>query len=166
MTIIYSSKKALHQSFLFLCFSNFQYLWILEKWYDHAQIFRESFLNPLLLFLKKTDSFERWNYFCSKTTFFAKKGKIAIIRCSDNVFSIIVWDFIKIDKNIQKLQPFPSIYPNEKWVKFLRLWLLQNVFSYPYRPNPLIVATRKVKWCMFYHYFDQKPFLKSSINKL
>ena len=36
--------------------------------------------------------------------------------CSDNVFSIIVRDFIKIDTKFQKLQPFISIYPNDKLV--------------------------------------------------
>ena len=50
---IYSSKKVLHHSLLFLCILNFQYLRNLEKWSDQAQIFRESFLNPLLLFLKR-----------------------------------------------------------------------------------------------------------------
>ena len=34
--------------------------------------------------------------------------------CSDNVFYIIMWDLIKIDSKLQKLQPFSSIYPNEK----------------------------------------------------
>ena len=48
---IYSSKKVLHHSLLFLCILNFQYLWNLEKWFDQAQIFRECFLNPLLLIL-------------------------------------------------------------------------------------------------------------------
>ena len=33
--------------------------------------------------------------------------------CSDNVFTIIVWDFIKIARKLQKLQPITSIYPNE-----------------------------------------------------
>ena len=75
--------------------------------------------------------------------------------CYDNVFSIIVWDFTKIDSKLQQLQPFTSIYPNEKLEKFQNLWLFQNVFSYPNHLNPSIVATRKVKWCMFYHYFDQ-----------
>ena len=67
------------------------------------------------------------------------------IMCSDNVFSIIVWDFIKIVSKLQKLQPFSPIYPNEKLIKFQQLLLLQNVFSYPYRLNPSIEATRKVK---------------------
>ena len=34
--------------------------------------------------------------------------------CYDNVFSIFVWDFIKIDAKLQKLQFFSSIYSNEK----------------------------------------------------
>ena len=83
--------------------------------------------------------------------------------CSDNVFSITVWDFIKIEQN---LNSYNLLYPNEKLVQFQKLWLLQNVFSYPHRLNSSIVATRKVKWCMFYHYFDQHISLKSFINKL
>ena len=51
VTFIYSSKKVLHNSLLFLCILNFQYLWNLEKWSDQAQIFRKCFLNPLLLIL-------------------------------------------------------------------------------------------------------------------
>ena len=44
-------KKVLHHSLLFLCILNFQYLWNLEKWSDQAQISRECFMYPLLLFL-------------------------------------------------------------------------------------------------------------------
>ena len=83
----------------------FEYPWVLSRF---------CFLYPIQLFLKKTDSFERWNYFCSKTTFWTQKCKITIIICSYNVFSIIVWDFIKIDTKLHKLQLFSSIYPNEK----------------------------------------------------
>ena len=57
---------------------------------------RLCFLYPLILFLYKTSGFERWNYFCSKTTFFIQNCKITIIRCFDNGFTIIVLDFIKI----------------------------------------------------------------------
>ena len=46
--------------------------------------------------------------------------------CSDNVFTIIVWDFIKIARKVQKLQLITMIYLNEKSVKFQKLWLLQN----------------------------------------
>ena len=143
--VIYSSKKVLHHSLLFLCILKFPYLWNLEKWSDQAQIFRECFLNPLLLLLKRTGNFERWNYFCSKTTFWAQKCKITIIMCSNNVFFIIMWDLIKIDSKLQKLQPFSSIYPNEKLVQFSKLWLLPNVFRYPHLLNPSIVVTRKLK---------------------
>ena len=38
--------------------------------------------------------------------------------CSDNVFTIIVWEFIKIAWKLQKLELFPPIYPHEKSVKF------------------------------------------------
>ena len=40
--------------------------------------------------------------------------QIAKIMCSDNVFTIIMWDFIKIARKIQKFHLFSSIYPNEK----------------------------------------------------
>ena len=68
--------------------------------------------------------------------------------CYDNVFIIIVWDFIKNARKLQKLQlhvlqRITSIYPNEKSIEFQKLGL-----------NPSIVATRKVKWCKFNHYFD------------
>ena len=33
---------------------------------------------------------------------------------SDIVFTIIVWDFIKLATKLQKLQLITSIYPNEK----------------------------------------------------
>ena len=84
-------------------------------------------------------------FFLFENQFFAQKYKIFIIICSDDVFSIIVWDFIKIDSKLQKLQPFSSIYPNEKLGKFQKLWLLKNVFSYPIRLNPSIVVTAGIK---------------------
>ena len=111
---IYSFKKVLHRSLLFLCILNFKYLWNLEKWSDQAQFFKKCFLCPLLLFLLKTDSLERWNYFYSKTTFFAPKCKITIIMCSDNVFSIIVGEFINIDTKLQNLQ-FPPYTLMKSW---------------------------------------------------
>ena len=48
---ISSSKIVLHHSPLFLCILNVQYLWNLEIWCDQAQIFREGFMDPLLLIL-------------------------------------------------------------------------------------------------------------------
>ena len=71
----------------------------------------------------------------SETTFLTPKYKIIIITCSDNVFTIILWHFIKIATKLQKLQLFSSIYPNEKLIKFQKLWLLQNVLSYPTASN-------------------------------
>ena len=44
--------------------------------------------------------------------------------CSDNVFTIIVWNFINIARKLQKLQRFYSVYPNAKSVKFQKLRLL------------------------------------------
>ena len=44
---IYSSKKVLHHSLLFLCILNFQYLWNLEKLSDQAQIFQRMFPEPI-----------------------------------------------------------------------------------------------------------------------
>ena len=41
--------------------------------------------------------------------------------CSDNIFTIIVWDFIKLAKKHQKLQLFSLIYPNENSVTFQKL---------------------------------------------
>ena len=68
-------KKDLHFSFLFLCILNLEYLWNLGTCSDQAQIFRECFLYQLLLSVWKTGSFERWNYFCSKTIFLPKNAK-------------------------------------------------------------------------------------------
>ena len=46
--------------------------------------------------------------------------------CSDDVFAIIVWDFIKIAWKLQNVQLITSIYPNEKSLKFQKLWLLKQ----------------------------------------
>ena len=40
------SKKVLHHSLLFLCTSNFKYLWNLKKLSDQAQIVRECLMYP------------------------------------------------------------------------------------------------------------------------
>ena len=148
-----------------LLYFTFQYLWNPEN--DLIKLkFSENVSWTHYCWFCKSGSFEKWNYFCSKNTFLTQKCKITIIMCSDNVFSITLWDFIKIDSKLQKLQPFSSIYTNEQLVEFQKLWLLHNVFIYPHRLTPSIVATRKVKWCMFYHYFDKQSSLKSFINKL
>ena len=51
--------------------------------------------------------------------------------CSNNVFTIIVWDFIKIARKLQKLQitciTSILLYPNEKTVKGPRLYLCTQV---------------------------------------
>ena len=65
--------------------------------------------------------------------------------CSDNVFFIIEWDFIKIDSKLQKLQPISPIYPNEKLVKFQKLWLLQNVIQLSPSPQSLEFSNKKSK---------------------
>ena len=72
-----------------------------------AEIFRHFFLYPLLLFLVKTGSFERKNYFRSKTTYFAKKMQndhSYVFRYG--IFS--VWDLtvaqeIKFARNFKKV---------------------------------------------------------------
>ena len=87
---LFSSKKVLHHSLLFLCIFNFKYLKNSGKWSDQAKIFKDIALCPLLLFLKKTSSFEKRICFCSKTTFLTQKCKITVIVCFDNVFTIIV----------------------------------------------------------------------------
>ena len=58
------------------------------------------------------------NICVQKPKFLTQKCKITIIMCPDNVFSIIVWDFIKNYSKLQKLQPFSSIYPNAELVHF------------------------------------------------
>ena len=111
--------------------------------------FQRMFPEPITLGPVKDRYFCEMKLFLFKNHIFGPKIKITIIMCSDNVCSIIMWDLIKIDSKLQKLQPFSSIYPKEKLVNYQKLWLLQNVFSYPHRLNPSIVATRKVKWCIF-----------------
>ena len=149
---IYSSKS--FAPLLFLCILNFKYLWNLKQWSDQSVILREKFVfcTHYNCFCKRPVALRGEIIFWSKTTFLTPKCKITVITCSYNVFSIIVWDFIKIDTKLQKVTTFSSIYPNEKLVKFQKLWL--------HRLNPSIIATRNVKWCLFYHYFDQQSSLE------
>ena len=135
-----------------------------------------SLLPPgVFVFHKHMFYFEKWNYFCKKKNhIYDPKMQITIIICSDNVFTIVVWDFITIARKLQKLQlitlilysifhpeyplllsRFCLIYPNEKSVKSHKLWLLHSWGFTPNRFNPSIVTTRKVIWCKYYHFFDQ-----------
>ena len=78
-----------HHSLLFLCILNFQYPWNLKKkviWSNSN--FQRMFMYLLLLFC-----FRDQTIFVKKKT--RKQCKITINMSSDNVFTIIVWYFIK-----------------------------------------------------------------------
>ena len=72
------------------------------------------FPEPITLDPVKDRYFWEMKLFLFKDHIFGQKMQNNQIICSDNVFSIIMWDLIKIDSKLQKLQPFFSIYPNEK----------------------------------------------------
>ena len=133
-----------------------------------SSIFQRVFSEPITLDPVKDRYFWEVKLFLFKNHIFGPKMlnnlNYGVLIMSS---SIVMWDLIKIDSKLQKLQPFSSIYPNEKLVKFQKLWLLQNAFSYPIASIdiPQCVATRKVKWCMLFHHFDQQSSLKSFINK-
>ena len=78
----------LHNSLLFLCILNFQYLWNLEKCSDQAQIVRKWFLYFLLLFLKKRPVVNSDEIIFVQKPHFDQKCKISIIMCYDNIFVI------------------------------------------------------------------------------
>ena len=65
--------------------------------------------------------------------------------CSDNVFAIIVWDFIKIAWKLQNLQLITSVYPKEKSVKFQKLRLLKQWFVNPPSTQTLDCSDKKSK---------------------
>ena len=50
------------------------------------------------------------------------------------------------------------MYPNQMSVKFQ---MLQSWIVIPHRLKSLVLATRKVKWCKLYHYFNKQSSLKS-----
>ena len=86
--LVYSSKSFAPLTLIF-CILQFKYLWNPVKWSNQVQIFRECFIYESLLFLLKPTSFERWNYFCSKTTFSTQKCEITITTLSGNADIIL-----------------------------------------------------------------------------
>ena len=77
----------------------------------NLKISENIFCTNYSCFYKRLFVLKRWNYFCSKPHFWPK---INIIMFYDNVFTIIVWDFITNARKLQKLQLFPLLYPNQK----------------------------------------------------
>ena len=75
--------------------------------------FQNMFLYPLPFFCETPVVLRDGIIFVQKQ-YFCLKMQIIIIMCSDNVFTIIVWYFIKIAEKRQKFQLVYSIYLNEK----------------------------------------------------
>ena len=72
---------------------------------------------------------------------------------------------LKLAENFKRYNLLPNLYPLRKVSRVLKVVTFANRVVASNRLNPLIVATRKVKICKFYHYFHQQSSIKSFINK-
>ena len=141
-------KKVLHHSLLFLCILNFQLPVKSRKMIWPSSNFQRMFSVPITViyyccFFKRLVVLRDEIIFVQKPHFWPKKCKIIMLTCSNNVFTIIVWDFIKIATKLQKLQLFSSIYPSEKLVKFQKVVTFAKCVQSPPLPKSFNCSNKK-----------------------
>ena len=128
--LIYTTQKKFRISCAyFFVLSTSKLLQTLKGLTDQGTIFRGCFLHDHLQFLWKAIRSKWHNFNCSKTTFLTQKYKTSLILCLINIFTTVVWNFIRIDTMLAVLSCWDHSFLN---LSCLRTFWVSNIPRYFY----------------------------------